>query len=383
MELFEYDDLVQLIYAAAMGSACWKEVVRRIAGVCRASAALLFTPMHAPAEGGFGHAYNLSADLMAHWETDVIHDDPFVGVMRERGLVVAGTIVRGSELVPDEQLLQSRFYRELWEPAGIGRVCSGVIFDGREMMVPPVALSVYRSFAEQEFVAVEVDAVRGLIAHLSRALRLMFHLRDRSFQVAASTVALERLSVGVVFVQRDGRITYANPAAERVLAHEEWFLLRQTGDGQGAELSIHPRFNPLDCKFKAMLRDACESVVAVDTLRIPDGAEGTACVIHAMSPGLGAAHLRQIEESGCILFLYDLSDVVGIPPARLNALYGLTPAECGVALQAVKGGGAEEMAGRLGISVNTVNTHLRNVFAKTGTHRQADLLKLLLALAVE
>jgi DNA-binding CsgD family transcriptional regulator len=41
------------------------------------------------------------------------------------------------------------------------------------------------------------------------------------------------------------------------------------------------------------------------------------------------------------------------------------------------------MAERVGIAVNTFNTHLKNVFGKTNTHRQADLLKLLLALAVD
>ena len=40
-----------------------------------------------------------------------------------------------------------------------------------------------------------------------------------------------------------------------------------------------------------------------------------------------------------------------------------------------------EIAARLGVSVNTCKTQLQAAYAKTGTHRQADLLKLLLSLA--
>jgi len=55
--------------------------------------------------------------------------------------------------------------------------------------------------------------------------------------------------------------------------------------------------------------------------------------------------------------------------------YGLTQAESKVALAASSGLGVPETASRLGVSPNTIKTHLRRVFAKTGTSRQIiDLL---------
>ncbi|HVZ08845.1 helix-turn-helix transcriptional regulator [Rhodopila sp.] len=38
-----------------------------------------------------------------------------------------------------------------------------------------------------------------------------------------------------------------------------------------------------------------------------------------------------------------------------------------------------EYAGRVGISVNTANTQLKQVFLKTDTNRQAELVRLLLS----
>jgi DNA-binding CsgD family transcriptional regulator len=40
-----------------------------------------------------------------------------------------------------------------------------------------------------------------------------------------------------------------------------------------------------------------------------------------------------------------------------------------------------EAAGALGIGVSTVRTHLLRIFDKTGTHRQADLVRMASALA--
>ena len=85
---------------------------------------------------------------------------------------------------------------------------------------------------------------------------------------------------------------------------------------------------------------------------------------------------------GGIVFLYDMEEATALPAECLTQLFGLTPAEAGLALEVVRGGSSESMACRLGISVNTVNTHLRRIFDKTSTHRQADLLKLLLALSM-
>ena len=65
----------------------------------------------------------------------------------------------------------------------------------------------------------------------------------------------------------------------------------------------------------------------------------------------------------------------------LCRLLKLTPAEARAALQLTQGGGSEEMATRLGVASNTLKTQLQAAYTKTGTHRQADLLKLLLALA--
>ena len=68
-----------------------------------------------------------------------------------------------------------------------------------------------------------------------------------------------------------------------------------------------------------------------------------------------------------------------VPDAdALRRLYGLTKTEAEVALRVLDGTGVVPIAEQLSVSVSTVRTHLKHVFHKTDTHRQAELVRLLL-----
>jgi DNA-binding CsgD family transcriptional regulator len=94
---------------------------------------------------------------------------------------------------------------------------------------------------------------------------------------------------------------------------------------------------------------------------------------------LGEAHLRQAASAA---FVIDPARRRTIATQQLVDAYGLTAAEARVAISALSGGTTSDAVLALGISRNTVKTHLRRVFAKTGAKRQADLAALLTAIGV-
>jgi DNA-binding CsgD family transcriptional regulator len=67
---------------------------------------------------------------------------------------------------------------------------------------------------------------------------------------------------------------------------------------------------------------------------------------------------------------------------RLRALYGLTPAEAGLAQALAAGRSLHEYADDAHVTCQTARWRLKQVLAKTDTHRQAELVRLLLASAV-
>jgi DNA-binding CsgD family transcriptional regulator len=91
---------------------------------------------------------------------------------------------------------------------------------------------------------------------------------------------------------------------------------------------------------------------------------------------------RGFQDAATILFLHDPTRRIELPVAWMMDAYGLTLAEARAALSASSGMTVEGMARQLDLSPNTIKTHLRRVFAKTGTRRQAELTRLVALLSL-
>jgi DNA-binding CsgD family transcriptional regulator len=79
-----------------------------------------------------------------------------------------------------------------------------------------------------------------------------------------------------------------------------------------------------------------------------------------------------------ILFITDPEEAAIVRRESLRQDFGLTPAEAGFTREVLKADGLQAAADRLGISLTTARTHLAHVFDKTGTRRQAELVRLIL-----
>ncbi|MBA4175673.1 MAG: hypothetical protein C0505_03805 [Leptothrix sp. (in: Bacteria)] len=96
--------------------------------------------------------------------------------------------------------------------------------------------------------------------------------------------------------------------------------------------------------------------------RVPGGPGG-------LLPAAPLVHVR----------IVDLEAEPLVPHALLRQLHGLTAAEAQVVARLAGGDTSESAAQRLGISPHTVRHHLERIFAKTGVHRQSDLVRLVYA----
>jgi DNA-binding CsgD family transcriptional regulator len=97
------------------------------------------------------------------------------------------------------------------------------------------------------------------------------------------------------------------------------------------------------------------------------------------------AHVVPLRGAGFDLFTGAISIMFLTPvvpnsspaPELLQALFDLTPAEARLAGQLTQGNSIEQIALSNNLSHNTLRTHLKSVFSKTGVQRQAELVSLL------
>lgn len=104
--------------------------------------------------------------------------------------------------------------------------------------------------------------------------------------------------------------------------------------------------------------------------------EGKRPLVLTVLPVDGAARTPFLG-ARVLLTLTDL-DAEAKPDSLVIAhAFGLSPAETRVAMLIGSGTSPAEAADELGIGRETARSQLKNVFAKTGTHRQAELVALL------
>lgn len=186
--------------------------------------------------------------------------------------------------------------------------------------------------------------------------------------------ALNRISVGVFLLDSNRKVLFRNQRADELL-----------GEADGISLSREELLRGDKPQHTQALRDIIET--AID--RVATGnRQGSDAVALARSSGR-----RPLIAVACPLGKGPASTgepVVGLfvtdPEWRSSdaaqavaQLYGLSPAETRLALALVRGLRIDEIADEFGLSRNTVSYTLKNLFRKTETDRQADLISLFIS----
>jgi DNA-binding CsgD family transcriptional regulator len=216
----------------------------------------------------------------------------------------------------------------------------------------------------------------GLVPHLQQALRT----HDKLAALANSTVelagALEVVRHGIILVAGEYLVINLNSAAERILRAEDGLYMRS---GRIAA-RITRAEQELLCAIQNALAGEPSTVRTGQSLTCSRPSGKRPYVIHVLP-----SHRRNgdelLRQPMALVLIIDPEDEPEPAAALLRRLYRLTEAEAEVALHAMHGEDLKQISEELSISLTTVRTHLHHVFDKTDTHRQAELVHLLLVLS--
>lgn len=276
-----------------------------------------------------------------------------------------GTAAFDQMLLPKEELQGSEFYNDWSAPQGYLAVMGATLFveDGWrfEFTVP----------GKRDFTPEHLRLHAALAPHLTRALQLNQRLARAEIAHAAPVEALNRLEQGVVLVDGQAQVLFVNRAAEGALDRgglrtRERVLRTDSADETSA----------LHALIAGCARAAPEDQGGyVAVARGPDRPPLSLLVV----PLRHEPFLVPGPRPAAAIFIAD-PEAAGVPElAQLQDQFGLTRAEAALTLELVKGDGVQAAADRLGVLVATARTHLHRVLAKTGTRRQADLVRLVLS----
>jgi DNA-binding CsgD family transcriptional regulator/PAS domain-containing protein len=359
-------ELIGDVYDAALDQSLWEGVLERAAHFVGGIGAALFSK-DASAQQGIVH-YEVGIDpyyRQLYFDKYVTLDPVTTGHL----LAEIEQPVAVADLIPYHEFTETRFYREWVRPQGLVDLVSAVL---DRSATSAAMFGVFRS--ERDGVADDATRrrMRLIVPHIRRAVLIgrMFDLKAAEAATFADT--LDGLSVGMCLVDAEGRIIHANAAGYAIIRVGD--ILRSVGG----------RLIACDAQVDKTLRDifaaAGQGDAALGTMGIAVplvGKDDERYVAHVL-PLTSGGRSRAGKTYRAAAALFVRKAVLEFPSAFevIGKTFKLTPTELRVLSAITDVGGVPEVAAALGVAVTTIKTHLGRLFEKTGTTRQADLVKL-------
>ncbi|WP_332699860.1 response regulator [Devosia sp.] len=183
--------------------------------------------------------------------------------------------------------------------------------------------------------------------------------------------ALNRIAVGVFLIDSERKVLFRNRRAEELLDEADGITLSREDLLRGEKPQQTQALR--DIVDIAIARAAAGDRQASGAVALTRSSGRRALFAVACPLGRGPA---QPGEPAVGLFVTDPEWRPHATAEAVAQLYGLSPAETRLAQALVRGLRLDEIADEFGLSRNTVSYTLKNLFRKTETDRQADLMSL-------
>ena len=362
MTLRNVNALISKIYEAPLRLESWGEAVGAVASHFSAAA------------GGQFHMFDVRRRRMVFssvptWgstEADRIYNEHFAATDPRRALVDG---IGVGAWVFDQDHFDSRFVRrsEIYEflraydirYAAANKVCA---------TDDAVAVfAIFRGHKHEPFDTTDKRLLNLLSPHLVQAANLATRFEQLRTELAHRDTALDAVHDAVIAVDARFNIVFHNKAAED--------LFRSAAPIQSAHGTLHIHGLDNAQAVRHAVKNAIERGSA-SSLGLHDE-HGESAGVCRVLPVADDVSIARFAHHRFALLVFTPKAARAIQVATISALFGLTAAEARVAEMLAAGATPRDISDRLGRSITTVRTQMSQIFQKTSTRRQAELIALL------
>lgn len=367
-EAEDLSDLIGNIYDAALDQQLWPLVLRQACEFVRGASGTLMAQTTTPGGAEFYFQWGNDPKFLKSYQDTYVKLNPVLVPALLYPKI--GDVVSTVDLIPFPEFFASRFYKEWVAPQGL---------------IDSIFATLDKSATSYAFVAITRHEKQGIVDEdTRRRMRLLApHFRRAVFignvvklnkgDAAKFADTLDGLTAAVFLVDSSGRVVHANSAAEDMLRDGTVF---QSANGKIIAAS-DPQTNSALHEI-LMNVDSGPAELGAKGIAMPLSGRGDERYIAHVLPLTFGARRKTAVGYSAIAAIFARKTAVELlhPLEALANTFKLTPAEARVLMMIINVGGVPEVAPVLGVSEATVKTHLQHIFEKTGTKRQADLVKL-------
>jgi DNA-binding CsgD family transcriptional regulator len=261
-------------------------------------------------------------------------------------------------------------YNDFLAPDGVEHGMFGLLERSKSRFA---TISLYRNQSRSEFGPEDLNILQFLVPHLKRSFMMHSQFSELRSRTDVLETALDMLPTGVIFLGPNGEIVLMNRSATSTVAERDGLL--STREGLRAE---QPPESSLLAKTILEAVSTANGIGLSTRGMVQISRRARPALQIVISPILNKA----IDTSKSIAAVAFITDPLQRErPAQdiLRTLFGLTPAECRVALLLADGHSPREIAQTIGVSFETVRSQIKSIFSKTNVKRQGELIRLLLS----
>lgn len=360
---------IEQIYDAATDETLWPVALRGLTNLTQSQAATFWVldGSHEPRLPTFVYV-NFDPDFVAEYLEQSAPLDPTVQYLLahpDRHIVHDGLVIseREKKRHPyyDWHCRRSDTHFRL-----VGQMCPA------PAMHAGVALHRIRNAGAYDPAVIEQFGL--LYRHVERALAIGFRLGKLGAVQQCTMELLDRSPTGVFILDARKHVVYMNRSASALCTSGDGIRLM----GEGVVLARSGDNSRLQCLIAGALSKDC----APDTFRRggmmavrPSGKRPYSILVTPVGERYPA--LSALRPAVCIL-ISDPERGPLLPVGRLRELFGLTAAEARLAALLAAGMDLRTAADELHITYGTARVRLSEIFHKTQTRRQAELVRILL-----
>lgn len=359
--------VIGLIYDASIDPTRWKSALAQIALFVGAVRGTLIiedaTAKHVPA---VFTSYDDEPWLESYFQTYLPMNPTRIAVA---AFAKPGDIILTTDVMTQEEYQRTRYYREWLQPRDL--VDNTVVIVDRTSSDFTVLATHSDSTGGPAGESVR-EKLRLLTPHVIRAVAIGRALEQTKLEALSFGEILDSVSSAIMMVDASGRVVQANRNAREHLAtgavlRTAQGVLRMHDPKATAELD-EAIFTAKDA-----VASARKQVITIP-LRSSAGDRYLASILPLTSGARSqiGTHYRAVAA----IFVRKIGSDLPIDPLPLARSFDFTPRELTVMITVVESGGVPETSAILGISENTVRTHLQSIYHKTGAKNQPELAKL-------
>jgi DNA-binding CsgD family transcriptional regulator len=358
-------DLIGSIYDAAVDPALWPNALDQTARFARGAAAALFWKDVSNKSGNLVLTVGLEPNLIKpYFEKYVTLDS----VSTSQMLAIEQPVASG-EVIPYDEFLQIPLHWEWTQPQHLTDCVTAVV---QKTSTSAAMLAIFRH--KRDGVADDDmrRRMRLIVPHIRRAALIGKAIDLKRAEAETLVDTLDGISAGMILVEATGRIAHVN-AAGRALLDSGCVLRSRSGRLIAIDRDIDQRL--ADIFATAGNGNAAIGVKATVLPLVTRSGENYVAHVLPLSSGARRRAARAYAAVAA-LFVHKAAINSASVPGAVAKAYKLTPSELRVLLAIIEVGGVPEVAHVLGVGTETVKTHLRHIYQKTGASRQVDLAKI-------